>query len=71
MADMAPRHDLESVTGRPLAQAYVTGHGQLLCDVCVAHHGPQLRREGIAVDPCPCHGAVLCTLCDRPIGGHD
>lgn len=56
--------DLEAITSQ-LATAYMTEHGQLLCRSCVDRHGPQLGRAGIALELVPCHGAVLCSLCDR------
>ncbi len=48
--------------------AYITEHGQLLCEACTDRNKAQLGRAGIGLELVPCHGSVLCTLCDREIG---
>ena len=56
--------DLEAITSQ-LSAAYMTSHGDLLCRGCVERNGSQLSRAGITLELVPCHGVVLCTLCDR------
>ena len=56
--------DLEAITSM-LAAAYMTEHGALLCRPCVERNRGQLARASIGLELVPCHGIVLCTLCDR------
>lgn len=58
-------NELDAITSQLTHVAYLTDHGQLLCEVCTDHNKAQLGRAGIALTLVPCHGEVLCTLCDR------
>ena len=58
-------NDLAMITTR-LEAAYMTEHGALLCRPCLDRNRGQLSRAGISFELVPCHGTVLCTLCDAP-----
>ena len=59
-------NELTAITST-LGAAYMTEHGDLLCHACTERNRGQLSRAGIGLELVPCHGVMLCTLCDRPV----